>query len=127
MFRVRSSFKGKIQVRAPLQAVRNFFSNLTNFTDMLGGVESVRRETGGIARWTIATETPVGHVRFFSGARDFAHADMIEWSPAPNERENLLRYTLKFEEQNSADGDRCLRIRLSCAASARGIFIPAWG
>jgi rhamnogalacturonyl hydrolase YesR len=22
--------------------------------------------------------------------------------PAPNERENLLRYTLKFEEQNSA-------------------------
>ena len=49
MFRVRSSFKGKIQVQAPLQAVRNFFSNLANFTDMLGGVENIRHETGGIA------------------------------------------------------------------------------
>jgi carbon monoxide dehydrogenase subunit G len=102
MFRVRSSFKGKIKVKAPLQAVRNFFSNLTNFTDMLGGVENIRHETGGIARWTIATETPVGHVRFTFPVRETSpHSDIIEWSPAPNERENLLRYSLKFEEQNS--------------------------
>jgi len=98
MFRVRSSFKGKIKVKAPLQSVRNFFSNLTNFTDMLGGVENIRRETGGIARWTIATETPVGHVRFTFPVRETSpHADMIEWSPAPNEHENFLRYTLRFE------------------------------
>ena len=54
-------------------------------------------------RWTIATDTPGGHVRFSFPERETSpHADMIEWSPAPNERENLLRYTLKFEEQNSA-------------------------
>ncbi len=101
MFRVRSSFKGKIKVKAPLQKVRNFFANLTNFTEMLGGVENIRHETGGIARWTIATETPVGHVRFTFPVRETSpHSDMIEWSPAPNEHENLLRYSLKFEEQN---------------------------
>ena len=101
MFRVRSSFKGKIEVRAPLQAVRNFFANLTNFTEMLGGVEAIRRETGGVARWTIATETPVGHVRFSFPVRETSpHAEVIEWSPAPNERENLLRYSVKLRESN---------------------------
>ena len=99
MFRVRSSFKGKIKVNAPLQAVKKFFSNLTHFAEMLGGVEGIRRETGGIARWTIATDTPVGHVRFSFPVRESSpHADIIEWSPAANERENLLRYSLKFEE-----------------------------
>jgi carbon monoxide dehydrogenase subunit G len=101
MFRVRSSFKGKIEVNAPLQAVKKFFSNLTNFTEMLGGVEAIRREVGGIARWTIATETPVGHVRFTFPVRETSpHAEVIEWSPAPNERENLLRYSLKMKESN---------------------------
>ena len=101
MFRVRSSFKGKIEVKAPLLAVKRFFSNLTNFTEMLGGVEAIRRETGGIARWTIATETPVGHVRFSFPVRETSpHAEVIEWSPAPNEQENLLRYSLKLRESN---------------------------
>jgi len=101
MFRVRSSFKGKIEVNAPLQAVKKFFSNLANFSEMLGGVEAIRRERGGIARWTIATETPVGHVRFSFPVRETSpHAEVIEWSPAPNERENLLRYSLKLKESN---------------------------
>ena len=103
MFRVRSSFKGKLKVDAPLQAVKNFFSNLTHFTEMLGGVEAIRREPGGIARWTIATETPVGHVRFsFPVHETSPQADTIEWSPAPNEAQNLLRYSLKFEEKNGS-------------------------
>jgi carbon monoxide dehydrogenase subunit G len=101
MFRVRSSFKGKVEVNAPLQAVRKFFSNLTNFSEMLGGVEAIRRERGGVARWTIATETPVGHVRFSFPVRETSpHAEVIEWSPVPNERENLLRYSLKMKEAN---------------------------
>jgi len=88
-------------VNAPLQAVKKFFANLTNFTDMLAGVEAIRHETGGIARWTIATETPVGHVRFSFPVRETSpHAEVIEWSPAPNERENLLRYSVRLKESN---------------------------
>ena len=103
MFRVRSSFKGKLTVGAPLQAVKNFFSNLSHFNEMLAGVEAIRREPGGIARWTIATDTPVGNVRFSFPVRESSpRADIIEWSPAANERENLLRYSLKFEESNNA-------------------------
>ena len=103
MFRVKSAFKNRIEINAPLITVKSFFATLTNFTDMLAGVESIRREPGGVARWTIATETPVGHVRFsFPVHETSPHVNTIEWSPALNEKQNLLRYSLKFEEQSGA-------------------------
>ena len=101
MFRVKSSCKTQLEIEAPVSIVRDFFRNLSNFTDLLTGVDSIRRESGGIARWTIATDTPVGRVRLSLPVRETSpHVDMIEWSPAINENQNLLRYQLKFEEQN---------------------------
>jgi carbon monoxide dehydrogenase subunit G len=101
MFRVKSSFKTQLEIEAPVSKVRDFFRNLSNFTDLLAGVDNIRRESGGIARWTIATDTPVGRVRLSLPVRETSpHADVIEWSPAINENQNLLRYQLKFEEQN---------------------------
>ena len=101
MFRVKSSFKTQLEIEAPVSIVRDFFRNLSNFTDLLTGVDSIRRESGGIARWTIATDTPVGRVRLSLPVRETSpHADVIEWSPALNENQNLLRYQLKFAEQN---------------------------
>src|SRR3979409_787093 len=103
MFRVKSSFKTQLEIHAPLKLGRDLFRNLSNFTDLLGGVDSIRRESGGIARWTIATDTPVGRVRLSLPVRETSpRVDMIEWSPAINENQNLLRYQLKFEEQNGA-------------------------
>ena len=103
MFRVKSSFKRRVEIGAPFPVVKNFFSTLTNFTDMIPGVETIRRETAGTMRWTIATDTPVGNVRFSFPVRETSpHANMIEWSPALKESENLLRYSLKFEEHNGA-------------------------
>ena len=103
MFRVKSSFKTRLEIKAPLKTVQAFFSTLSNLTEMLGGVEDIRREPSGIARWTIATETPVGHVRFSFPVRETSpQADTIEWSPAPNESQNLFRYSLKFEEKNGS-------------------------
>jgi hypothetical protein len=101
MFRVKSSFKAKLEIRTSLIKARQFFSNLTNFTELLGGVEAIRREPGGVARWTIATDTPVGHVRFSFPVRETSpHANTIEWSPVPNEAQNLLRYSLRFAEND---------------------------
>lgn len=103
MFRVKSSFKARLEIKAPIDRVRTFFAVLSNIADMLGGVEDIRREPSGIARWTIATETPVGHVRFtFPVHETSPRADTIEWSPAPNESQNLFRYSLKFEERNGS-------------------------
>ncbi len=101
MFRVKSSFKTELEIKAPLTRVRAFFADLRNFPELLPGVENIRHELGGIARWTIATDTPVGRVRLSLPVRETSpHADVIEWSPALQESENLLRYSLKFEERN---------------------------
>ena len=101
MFRIKSSLKTEIEIAAPLARVKNFFVHTKNFTDMLPGVESIRRESGGNLRWTIATETPVGHVRFSFPVRETSpHLNTIEWSPALKENQNLLRYSLRFEETN---------------------------
>src|SRR5712691_5298024 len=100
MFRVKSSFKAKLEIKAPLNQVLKFFADLHNFTDFLGGVESIRREPGGVMRWTIATDTPVGRVRMSLPVRQTStHANVIEWSPALHENQNLMRYSLKFEER----------------------------
>lgn len=103
MFRVRSSFKTQIEIKAPVDRVRDFFADLGNFPELLAGVESIRRELGGVARWTIATDTPVGRVRMSLAVRETSpHLSTIEWSPAPQEAHNLMRYSLKFEERNGA-------------------------
>ena len=76
MFRVKSSFKTELEIQAPVDKVRDFFRNLSNFTDLLGGVDSIRRESGGIAGWTVATDTPVGRVRLSLPVRETSpHAD----------------------------------------------------
>ncbi len=96
MFRVKSSFKKELEIHAPVEKVRSFFSDLNNLADMLWGIEGIHREPG-LARWTIATETPVGRIRFSFPVRDTSpNANTIEWSPAINETQNLLRYSLKF-------------------------------
>jgi carbon monoxide dehydrogenase subunit G len=100
MFRVKSSFKTEFEIEAPMRAVHAFFADFTNFADMLAGVESVRRESGGVVRWAISTDTPVGRVRMSLPVQETSpHKNLIEWSPAANERENLMRYSLKFEER----------------------------
>lgn len=103
MFRVKSSLKTQLEIKAPLGEVRDFFRNLNNFTELLGGVECIRPESGGVVRWTIATDTPVGRVRLSLPVRETSpHADVIEWTPALGEDQNLLRYSLKLEERQGA-------------------------
>lgn len=98
MFRIKSSFKTEIKIKAPVKRVRDFFSDLANLSEMLWGVESVHREPG-LVRWTIATDTPVGRVRFSFPVRETSpRANVIEWSPALDEAQNLLRYSLTFAE-----------------------------
>ena len=96
MFRVKSSFKKELEIKAPLAKVRDFFADLHNLADMLWGIEGIHREPG-LARWTIATDTPVGRIRFSFPVRETSpNSHTIEWSPALNETQNLLRYSLKF-------------------------------
>ena len=108
MFRVKASYKTELEVNAPAAQVRRFFSDLTNFTDLLPGIEKIHREPGGVARWTIGADTPVGRVRFSFPVQQIANRiDSIEWSPAANESENLLRYSVDLDAR---DGKTLIQI-----------------
>ena len=101
MFRVKSSFKKELQIKAPFEKVREFFADLNNLSEMLWGIEGIHREPG-LARWTIATDTPVGRIRFSFPVRETSpNLNTIEWSPALNETQNLLRYSLKFSNSEN--------------------------
>src|SRR5262245_24558048 len=102
MFRIKASYKAALDINAPLARVREFFRDLKNFAEMLSGIESIRREEGGVARWTITADTPIGHVRFsFPVQQTIYRADLIEWSPAGDESGNLLRYSVGFAEREA--------------------------
>src|SRR2546421_8039655 len=108
MFRVKSSFKTQLEIKAPVEKVRYFFNDLKSLSEMLWGVESIHRESG-LARWTIATDTPVGRIRFSFPVRETSpNPNTLEWSPAINETQNLLRYSLKF-----SNSDETTRVDIS--------------
>ena len=108
MFRVKASYKAELEIKAPTALVRKFFCDLTNFTELLPGIEKIHREPGGVARWTIGADTPVGRVRFSFPVQQTANRiDSIEWSPAANETENLLRYSVELDTR---DGRTMLHI-----------------
>jgi uncharacterized membrane protein len=113
MFRVKSSFKKELAIKAPLEKVREFFADLHNLSEMLWGIEGIHREPG-LARWTIATDTPVGRIRFSFPVRETSpNPNTIEWSPALNETQNLLRYSLRFSnDEDSTQVDISQQVEL---------------
>ncbi len=98
MFRVKASFKDELEINAPLEQVRQFFCDLNNFVELMPGIESIHREPGGVARWNIGTDAPIGRVRFSFPVRQTDNRrDSIEWLPAESEDGNLLRYAVSFK------------------------------
>jgi hypothetical protein len=103
MFQVKAGFDEKLEVKTTLERAREFFGDVRNFAELMPGVEQIKQEAGGVARWLIRAEVPViGAMRqAFSVAQVEDRPDRIEWSPAPQERVNFLRYYAAFEQQGA--------------------------
>ena len=103
MFQVKAAFTGQLDVRANAERAREFFGDLRNFGELMPGVEAIKQEAGGVARWLIRAEVPViGAMRqAFAVAQTDDRPDRIEWSPAPHERGNFLRYYAAFEQHGA--------------------------
>ena len=100
MFRVRAEFREDLEVEAGVRGVREFFGDLRNFVRLMPGVESINEEAEGVVRWTVCVD--VALVGSMSGHFRIAQTDdspmRLEWRPAIDERKNLLRYAVSFEE-----------------------------
>ena len=103
MFQVKAGFDEKLEVKTTLERAREFFADLRNFAELMPGVEGIRQEAGGVARWLIRAEVPIiGAMRqAFSVAQVDDRPDRIEWSPAAHERNNFLRYYAAFEQRGA--------------------------
>jgi carbon monoxide dehydrogenase subunit G len=103
MFQVKAGFDEQLEVKTTLERAREFFADLRNFAELMPGVEEIRQEAGGVARWLIRAEVPViGAVRHaFAVELTEDRPERIEWSPAGQERNNFLRYAAAFEQRGA--------------------------
>jgi carbon monoxide dehydrogenase subunit G len=99
MFRIKASYTGQMELRTTLERAREFFGDFKNFADLMPGIEGIRKEGGGIARWLVRAEVPViGSVQAsFAVRKTEDRPERLEWSPAGTEMKNYLRYAAQFE------------------------------
>ncbi|MGH9943981.1 MAG: hypothetical protein ACRD9R_16675 [Pyrinomonadaceae bacterium] len=103
MFHIKAAYDEQLEVAASVERVREFFSDLKNFVELMPGVESIREEAGGMVRWLIRADVPViGSIRqAFSVRLTDDSPARIEWSPASGVHDNFLRYAAAFEERGA--------------------------
>lgn len=101
MFQVKAAYDGQLEVKATLLQAREFFSDWRNFVELMPGVEKITAEAGGVMRWLIRADVPIiGAIRqAFTVELSDDQPARIEWSPAQDEKKNLLRYAARFEER----------------------------
>jgi hypothetical protein len=101
MFRIKASYTEQLELRTTIERAREFFSEFRNFVDLMPGIESIRKEAGGIMRWMVRAEVPViGAVHAsFAVEKTEDRPERLEWSPARSEAKNYLRYAAAFEER----------------------------
>ena len=101
MFTVKAGFSDDIEVRTSIDKVREFFGDITNFAELMPGVDQVYIDAKGVAHWKVQAQIPFVGQMLQKFALELAEnsADRIEWSPLRTEAENFLRYSADFLEK----------------------------
>ena len=101
MFTIKAAFNDQFEVRSGIDAVREFFSDITNFAEMMPGIAQIHTDAKGVAHWKIQAEIPVVGKMLQRFAVELAERtdDRVEWSPVKVESENFLRYSADFFEK----------------------------
>lgn len=100
MFTIRAGYTDKIEVKANCGKVREFFSEIENFLELMPNIESIHKDGKGIVHWKIRTNIPL----YGSFAEKFAvdiaedNEDRTEWIPVEGESKNFLRYAVDYFE-----------------------------
>lgn len=101
MFTVKAGFSNDIEVASNIDNVREFFSNIANFGEMMPGVQQIYIDANGVAHLQIQAEIPVvgAMLQNFSIRLAEESEERIEWSPIAAEAQNFLRYSADFIEK----------------------------
>lgn len=100
MFTVKAAFSDDIEIKADGERVREFFLDVSNFAELMPGVERAHTDANGIAQWRVGAAVPlVGQiVQNFSLELAENTPERVEWAPLKAETENFLRYSADFLE-----------------------------
>lgn len=101
MFTIKAGYTDDIEVRSSAERVRAFFADITNFADLMPGVQQIHTDAKGVAHWKIQAEIPFVGQMLQNFAVELAEntPDRIEWSPIRTEAQNFLRYSAEFIEK----------------------------
>lgn len=101
MFTIKAGYANDIEIKSPVEEVRRFFADFTNFAELMPGVEQIYTDASGIAHWKVQAEIPfVGKMlQKFSLELAEDSEERIEWSPLRTEAENFLRFSADFLEK----------------------------
>lgn len=101
MFTVKAGYANDIEVNSSVDKVRAFFADITNFAELMPGIDQIHIDGKGIAHWKVQAEIPVVGRILQKFAVELAEdsEDRIEWSPIRTEAENFLRYSADFLEK----------------------------
>jgi len=101
MFTIKAGYSNDIEIASGIDQVREFFADITNFAELMPGVEQVHVDAKGVAHWKVHAEIPFVGAMLQKFSLELAESsdDRIEWSPLRTEAENLLRYSADFLEK----------------------------
>ncbi len=103
MFTIRAAYSDKVEIKAALTQVADFFADIKNFVELMPGIESIHTDGKGVIHWKIRADIPiVGAMQLsFSVILAEKSEERIEWSPAAGEKQNFLRYAVDLVEKSA--------------------------
>ncbi len=101
MFTIKAGYSNDIEVRTGIDKVREFFLDVSNFAELMPGIQQIHTDAKGVAHWKIQAEIPLVGPMLQKFAVELADDSehRIEWSPVRTEAENFLRYSADFIQQ----------------------------
>lgn len=101
MFTVKAGYSDNVEVETNIEKVREFFSDIRNFADLMPGIASIHTDSKGVAHWKIQAEIPlVGQMmQKFAVELSENTEERIEWFPVALETQNFLRFSADFLEK----------------------------
>ena len=100
MFTIKTNYADSFEINAPLEKVKDFFSQTENYASYMPNLESIRTDNRGVTRWTILAEVPfIGKMRQSFAVDFFSNGDFFEWLPSPVETQNYLRIVAEVTEK----------------------------
>ena len=101
MFTIKAGYSNDIEINSPVEKVREFFSDIKNFAELMPGIIQIHTDAKGVAHWKVQAEIPFVGQMLQKFALELAEnsEDRVEWSPVRTEAENFLRYSADFLEK----------------------------